>query len=82
LINPIQIPGKEEEMLLIFYKIEDIAHQRQNIINQLGYKMPSEEEFLSTEKEFHITQDLYKKYQLAQKLDKIIHAQDAFLEKK
>lgn len=79
---PVQkISGQEEKMLLIFYQIEDVAHQRQNVINSFGsgYKMPQEEEFIRLEKQFHASQDLYDRYQIARQLDEIIHVQDAYL---
>ncbi len=76
-----KIWGQEEETLFLFYQIEDIAHQRELIIHDLGtwYAMPQEEKFHNLEKQFHLTQDLYEKIQIAKKLKEIIDLQDKYL---
>ena len=74
-----KVGGQEEQALLIFYQIDDIAHQREKIIEDLGYTMPQKEEFHAIEEKFHITQDLHEKYMLAKEEDVIIHLQDGYL---
>jgi hypothetical protein len=41
--------------------------------------MPQEEKFHNLEKQFHLTQDLYEKIQIAKKLKEIIDLQDKYL---
>lgn len=72
--------SQEEKALLIFHQIDDIAHQREKIIEDLWYTMPQKERFHTIEKQFHEAKDLYQKYEIAKELDKIIHVQDAYLD--
>lgn len=69
--------GQEEKALMIFYKIEEIAHNRDNILHDIGKEHFKiwEANFHSIENEFHKTDDIIEKFKLAQEIDSLIHWQ-------
>ena len=79
-VTPNTIGGQEEKALLIFYKIEEIAHNRDNILHDIGKEHFKiwETEFHSIEENFHKTDDLVQKFKRAQQLDSLIEWQNWF----
>lgn len=73
----------EEKALAVFAQLVDIAHQRDDIIHQLGKDKPWPDEklFHDTMDTFHATDDIHGKYELAKRIEIIIEEQDTFLDK-
>lgn len=76
--------GFEEKALLIFFKIEEIAHKRDNILHKIGVDHFAiwEANFHTMEESFHKEESLIGRFKIAQKLDSLIHRQDGFTQLK